>query len=159
MSEINAQIVNRVNGLTVNSVLQSPGMPKNAQTHPSLFWTRLTETWGAQGLPVSQNGVAKRLDMSQGSTRRWYTGEGLPELEKLRDIAKLGRTNIDYLLTGAPPKASVRPDSPLWRLLSIWYELDEDDQRHVLKAAEGQSARAKEVRGPESQKSTGRRTA
>lgn len=159
MTAFNAQIVNSVNGRTVNVVLQSLRMAKHAQTDPSPFWNRLTETWRPHHLPVTQNGVATKLNMSQGSTRRWFTGEGLPELDTLMEIAKLGHTTIDYLLNGTLPKAPVRPDSTLWQLLSIWYELDDDGQRHVLRAAQGQFARAREVRGTDDQKSGKRRIA
>lgn len=62
-----------------------------ADTEPSPFWRRLKEALDDIGWPTSQNGLAKKLGMSQGSVRRWYTGEGWPEMDTLRFLAKKNR--------------------------------------------------------------------
>lgn len=136
----NAQIVNTVNAYSANDLQQTPVMAKRAETEPSEFWERLLEAWKPKGLPVTQNGVATELDMSQGSTRRWYTGDGLPETEVLRVIAKKGDVTIDWLLNGTLPKRPTAAYTPLGRLLIAWDQLDDHSRDHVYKAALGQLA-------------------
>lgn len=145
MIEINAQIVNPVNAYTANEVLQTSRMGKRAESDPSGFWVRLAQAWKKEGLPISQNGVATTLKMSQGSTRRWFTGEGYPEIEVLRDIATLGKVTIDWLLLDTLPRSPVNKQSELGKLMMVWEELDGPGRDHVYQAAVGQLA----IRKPE----------
>lgn len=113
---------------------------KRPESEPSEFWGRLAEAWKPRGLPTTQNGVAKELDMSQGSTRRWYTGDGLPETEKLREIAKKGDVTVDWLLNGTLPKRPTAAHTALGRFLIVWDQLDDHAREHVYRAALGQLA-------------------
>lgn len=115
-------------------------MGKQNESPPSAFWVRLTDAWKLQGHPTSQNGVATKLGMSQGSTRRWYTGEGYPEIEVLRQIAELGKVTIDWLLNETLPRSPIGPNIPLGRLMLIWEQLDEDGKEHTYQSAVGQFA-------------------
>lgn len=157
---INAQTGNAVNAYSNNEARHSYGMGKKAESEPCAFWKRLTEAWETRELPTSQNGVATRLNMSQGSTRRWFTGDGLPETETIMEIARLGKVTVDWLLTGHQPRTPIAPGSDLDRLLSIWGNLDTEDKRHILRAAEGQLARQHQGQDGEttSTKSSGRRS-
>jgi hypothetical protein len=74
------------------------------------------QAWDRQGLPTSQNGVATKLNMSQGSTRRWFTGDGLPDTRQIIDIAQRGRVSIHWLLTGEGIE-TVNPDTDTAALL------------------------------------------
>lgn len=140
MSEINAQIVNSVNAYTANVVLQTRDVAKRVESEPSEFWKRLTEAWEKKGLATSQNGVATKLSMSQGSTHRWYTGEGYPEIEVLRTIAKLGNVTIDWLLLDTFPRSPVGKGTELGKFLTLWEQLDAPGREHVYQAALGQLA-------------------
>lgn len=115
-------------------------MGKKAESEPSGFWARLSRAWRKKGLPTSQNGVATLLDMSQGSTRRWYTGEGYPETTVLRDIAKRGDVTIDWLLNDSLPQSPIGRNTSLGRFLAVWEQLDEAGKAHVHQAALGQLA-------------------
>jgi len=141
MHAINAQTANVINAYCNNGSVHSSAMGKRAESEPSAFWKRLTEAWGNRELPTSQNGVATRLNMSQGSTRRWFTGDGMPETETIMEIARLGKVTVDWLLSGHQPKTPIAPGSDLDRLLTIWGKLDDDERSHILRAAEGQLAR------------------
>lgn len=160
MSFINAQTGNAVNAYSANASVHSPSMGKRAESEPCAFWKRLAEAWGTRELPTSQNGVATRLNMSQGSTRRWFTGDGLPETETIMEIARLGKVTVDWLLSGHQPKTPIAPGSDLDRLLAIWGNLDHDDRSHILRAAEGQLARQHQGHDgePTTTKSPGRRS-
>lgn len=140
MPPINAQVVNGINARTANRVPHSPLVGKQPENEPSEFWARLVSAWGPKGLPTTQNGVATALDMSQGSTRRWYTGEGYPETKVLGDIAKRGGVTIDWLLTGQLPRSPIKESTPVGKLLSLWERLDEVGREHVYQAAIGQLA-------------------
>lgn len=140
MRPINAQTVNSVNAYTAKRVPHHAGVGKQSESEPSAFWSRLTEAWTPKGWPTSQNGVATKLDMSQGSTHRWFTGEGYPEIDALRRIAELGEVNVDWLLTGALPKSPIGKGTPLGRLMVVWEQLDERGKDHVYQAAVGQLA-------------------
>lgn len=135
MEGINAQSANCVNPRTVNKPGQTRHMGKAPTTHPSPFWSRLAAAWGRQGLPTSQNGVATKLNMSQGSTRRWFTGDGYPEIPQLVEIARLGRCSIHWLLTGIGPESMISdPETAL--LLKYWGELPPGARKAVLRAAQ-----------------------
>lgn len=43
---------------------------------------------------------AKRYGIAQPSSRKWLVGEGYPDIDKLIDLAKWGKTTVDWLLTG-----------------------------------------------------------
>lgn len=115
-------------------------MGKQAESEPSDFWTRLADAWEPKGLPTSQNGVARELKMSQGSTRRWYTGDGYPETQVLREIARKGNVTIDWLLNGTLPRTPTAAHTPLGRLLLVWEQLDETARELLYKTAQGQLA-------------------
>lgn len=117
-------------------------MAKKPRSEACDFWKRMTAAWRSRGLPVSQNGVARKLAMSQGSTRRWYTGEGLPEVETIVRIAQLGHVTVDYLLKATMPRSEVSPGSALERMLFIWDALDDEGRKHLLISAEGAIARS-----------------
>jgi transcriptional regulator with XRE-family HTH domain len=149
---INAQIVNRVNAYSANGELHAAPVGKRAETEPSDFWKRLTEAWGAKGLPVSQNGIAMKLSMSQGSTRRWYTGEGYPEIDVLRALAKEGGVTIDWLLDERLPKSPIGKQTTLGMFLALWEQLDEAGKERIHRAALGELALKSPARAPASKK-------
>jgi hypothetical protein len=103
MSRINAQNVYVVNARPVGGAMQTKRMPARPSTPMSPFWNRLMRAIEAapkSRLPTSQNGLATSLDMSQGSVRRWYTGEGYPELVTAIDLARRTGVCVEWLLTG-----------------------------------------------------------
>lgn len=78
-------------------------MPARPTTPHSPLWGRLMRAIEAapkSKLPTTQNGIATVLGMSQGSVRRWYTGEGLPELATAIELAKRTGVCVEWLLTG-----------------------------------------------------------
>jgi len=138
--EFNAQGVYHVNAYSANWRDYCPRMPKKPEADPSPFWKRMTEAWGERRLPTTQNGVATLLDMSQGSTRRWFTGAGLPETRTIIDIADRGRVTVDWLLTGRMPKRPIPIGGELERVLMAWNELDRSGRDYVLRSIDGQRA-------------------
>lgn len=44
--------------------------------------------------------LAKRYGITHPSTRKWLVGEGYRDIDKLIDLAKWGKTTVDWLLTG-----------------------------------------------------------
>lgn len=153
MDGINAYTVNRVNAYTANEVTHHGRVGKRSESEPSEFWSRLTEAWKPKGLATSQNGVATKLNMSQGSTRRWYVGEGYPETEVLREIAELGGVTIDWLLNGTLPKSPIGKTTALGRFMLAWEQLDDRGKEHVYQSAVGQLALQEPLR--EAVKKTG----
>lgn len=137
---INAQIVNAVNAYSANGLSHIPRVGKQSESEPSEFWKRLIEAWGDKGLPTSQNGIAMRLEMSQGSTRRWYTGEGLPETKVLRELAAQGNVTIDWLLDERLPKSPIGKQTTLGKFLALWEQLDEAGKERIHRAALGELA-------------------
>jgi hypothetical protein len=149
---INAQTVKLVNARSANRVPHHGGVGKRTESEPSPFWSRLMEAWRPKGLPTSQNGVATQLDMSQGSTRRWFLGEGYPETDVLKEIAELGEVTVDWLLSGELPKSRIAKGTPLGRLVMVWEQLDAGGRDHVYQAAVGQLALQEPI--PETVKKT-----
>lgn len=144
MRMINAQTVNPVNAYSVKCARNMRSMGRPTESEPSAFWRRLVQCWGARNLPTSQTGVAQKLDMSQGSVRRWFAGEGFPETLTLVEIARLGRVSIDWLLTGKHHASGV--DKDLDDLLEIWGRLEGPSREHVVRTARGEDALAQPPR-------------
>jgi transcriptional regulator with XRE-family HTH domain len=142
---INAQTVNSVNAYSANGARHSRAMSRQPESEASGFWKRLSLCWEARNLPTTQNGVAKKLGMSQGSVRRWFAGEGFPETDTLIEIARLGRVSIDWLLTGKHHASGV--DKDLDDLLEIWERLEGTGREHVVRAARGEAALTSERPG------------
>lgn len=140
MDTINAQTASGVNAYTANELPHYSCVGKRSESEPSAFWSRLTEAWTAKGLATSQNGVATKLGMSQGSTRRWFTGEGYPETDVMRRIADLGGVTVDWLLNDTLPRSPIGKGTPLGRLLLVWEQLDDRGKEHVHQSAVGQLA-------------------
>lgn len=136
--QINAQTAKRVNAYSANCTRHIRAMGRQAESEPSAFWKRLVQCWEARNLPTTQNGIAKKLDMSQGSVRRWFAGEGFPETETLIEIARLGRVSIDWLLTGKHHASGV--DKDLDSLLELWEHLEGTAREHIVRAARGEAA-------------------
>src|SRR5688572_9859326 len=134
MTAINAQSAYPVKADCVNTWGHARPVGKPTTTHPSPFWQRLAKAWGRQGLPTSQNGVAKKLGMSQGSTRRWFTGDGYPEIPQLIQVARLGKCSIHWLLTGEPPETPVT-DPDTVALLQHWGDVSPEARKAILRAA------------------------
>jgi hypothetical protein len=140
MYAISAETVNGVNAYSAKAVRHHHGVGKQSECDPSPFWQRLEEAWKPKGLPVSQNGVADLLDMSQGSTRRWYLGDGLPETKTLIDIAQRGDVTVDWLLTGRLPKHPIDPATQLGAIHASWSRLDDAGRQHLFDALNGRKA-------------------
>jgi transcriptional regulator with XRE-family HTH domain len=138
MFRINAQTDNCVNAETVNVALQAIRMGRQAESEPSPFWRRLAEAWSEQELPTSQNGIAQKLKMSQGSVGRWFHGEGLPELETCIELAERGRVCVDWLITGRSPKYPISRDPLIREIFEICEQLAEPGRTAVLRAARGE---------------------
>lgn len=136
----NADSGYRVNAYSVNSAAHNLVMGRPTETKASEFWCRIVEAWSEQGLPTSQNGIAKKLDMSQGSVRRWFTGDGLPTLETTTDIASRGRVCVEWILTGRGEKRPLTEDPQLRALLEVWNQLGKESRAHVLRTASNELA-------------------
>lgn len=107
---------------------------------PSAFWQRLDEALGEKWAPLNANSLAVRLEMSQGSTHRWYSGVGLPDIKIALELAKSGGVCVQWLLDGTKPKYPISKDPSIRELFDICEGLDEEGRQFVLKAAKGQSS-------------------
>jgi len=106
-----------------------------ATTEYSDLWKRLTKALREKGLPISQNGIATMLDMSQGSVRRWYTGEGLPELKTAIVLAERTGYSVEWILTGRGREKPEQYDDLTTDLLQEWARLTPEMRLHVLGTA------------------------
>lgn len=129
----NAQTATRVNAQTARIEPQTVRMVTDSR---KTFWQRLTDAWGARGLPTSQLGIARELGMSQGSVGRWARDEGLPELDVVRQLALKGDVCIEWLLTGRGPKRPMPVDEETAELLEVWRKLNANGRHHVRIAAQ-----------------------
>lgn len=144
---INAQTVNSVNAESGNRARDNKRVATRPTRKPSPFWARLEETLREAPLwqPVNANHVAEKLDMSQGSVYRWFTGEGLPELRTALQLAKEGGVCVDWLLNNVKPKYPISKDPTLRALFEICEELKDDGRAAVLRAAEGELLRKQQA--------------
>jgi len=153
ISSFNAQIVNKVNACGANALAQTRRVSRTAEAEPCEFWRRLVEAWEPKGLPTSQNGVAEWFGMKgNGSTGRWYRGDGLPETPKLIRMARAGDVTVDWLLTGNEPRSPIRPGTDLYQLLRLWAVLSSTSREHVMRTVQGEIAMQRESAEPETRR-------
>src|SRR5581483_12232602 len=95
-----------------NRVLDNTCVPRKQKLEPSPFWKRLQEAFADQPhwQPLNPNSVATRLHKSQGSVHRWFTGEGLPELDTARFLASQSGVCLDCLLDARAPRFPISRD-------------------------------------------------
>jgi transcriptional regulator with XRE-family HTH domain len=109
---------------------------KMAPTYGS-FWTRLLEAMADRGLPQTQVAAAKLGRVTQPAARKWAEG-GLPDVDKIIDIAKRLDVSLDWLLTGEGPKHPPRyssTDPHFEQMLSIWTGLDAEARKRLVDIA------------------------
>jgi len=142
MFPINAQTVERVNALTGNSGRDNRRVPRKAKNQPSPFWLRIEEALGDKSAysPLNTNSIAKKLGLSQGTTYRWFTGEGFPELKLALQMAKDGGVCVDWLLNNVKPKHPISRDPLLRELLETCEDLPPGSRERILHAAKGELA-------------------
>lgn len=139
MSLINAQTGNSVNANSGKWAPDNRRVAKQPTLKPSAFWQRLHEALGEHPSwkPLNSNSVAKKLDMSQGSVHRWYTGEGLPELETAKYLAAQGGVCVDWLLNAVKPKYPLSKNPRIKALFETIEHFDDEALISVIEHAEG----------------------
>lgn len=143
MPLINAQTDISVNANSGNRDLQTVRMSRRPVLKPSDFWLRLEEILKGNPAwePINPNNIATKLDMSQGSVHRWFTGPGKPELETALQFARIGGVHVEWLLDGKKPKYIISKNPAMRELFEMCEGLDEDGIKAVLRSAEGEQLR------------------
>lgn len=136
---INAQTGNAVNAYSGSCAPHNKRMAKS-KLPASSFWLRLEEAVGHKYAPFNPNHLASRLTMSQGTTHRWYTGTGFPEMALAKRFAEEGGVCVDWLLNGTRPKHPISKDPVLRELFEICDQLEPAHRRAILHAAQGEMA-------------------
>jgi transcriptional regulator with XRE-family HTH domain len=98
------------------------------------FWTRLLEAMADRGLPQTQVAAAKLGRVTQPAARKWAEG-GLPDVDKIIDIAQRLDVSLDWLLTGEGPKRPPKyseGDPHFEQMLDIWANIDADTRRRLV---------------------------
>jgi hypothetical protein len=80
-------------------------------------------------------GLAKKLQMSQGSIQRWVRGTGLPTLETTVQLSAMTGCCVEWLLTGRGPERPLDPGSPLGELMALFQAVSDEGQAEILKFA------------------------
>jgi transcriptional regulator with XRE-family HTH domain len=126
---------------SVSSITRSyeaVGNTRGMHSPTSNFWSRLLEAMADKGLPTKQVSVAKLGGVSQPAARKWAEG-GLPDVDRIREIANKLDVSIDWLLTGEGQKRPHRDatsDPSLERLLAIWPDMDADARQQLAELAQ-----------------------
>lgn len=92
---------------------------------------------------LTQKEVAKYVGVSQNTYSYWENGKTRIDSESLSKLAKLFGVTADYLLDGAPHKASTEsftPEKPAARsdvekLLGVYNSLDEQSKTQLMSVA------------------------
>lgn len=127
---------------SANGVVDTDGV---APLPESDFWKRLVAAWSARKLPTTQLGVARKLDMSQGSVQQWVRGTSLPTLTTAVEIAVLGKVCVEWLLTGRGPQYpdATRGDPWLDAVCEVLRDYPEPQRPRLLEFLVWQSERNK----------------
>src|SRR4051794_3312794 len=68
----------------------------SAQPNRTGLWFRIVECLGTSSL----NAIAEKVGVKPPSVSEWKSGQSLPKIGILIEIANLGNTSLDWLLTG-----------------------------------------------------------
>ena len=79
---------------------------------------------------ISQEEIARRLDVKQATVSAWEVGRNQPDIESLSKMASIFDTTIDAL-AGRPPKIDGISED-LAALIGQFEELTPEDKRAVL---------------------------
>jgi transcriptional regulator with XRE-family HTH domain len=97
----------------------------------------LRQSYGA-GEGISQEALAKALDIAANTVSRWETGTYRPSLEDLENLSRFfGISVLEFF-----PKESVPTNDKVTALLRAATQLSEDDLEELRKYAEFRRARS-----------------
>lgn len=76
------------------------------------FVRRLNEILDDKGIPTwgRQRFMSIQFHVSQPSAKKWMDGKNYPEMDKLVEIARWGRTTVDWLVSGQGLKTPIDQD-------------------------------------------------
>lgn len=109
-------------------------MGRKSTSPPSKLWLRLIEGLQEQGLPITQNGVAKLVGRPHRTVWDWYHNQGEPDISTYRMLALKGKVSVDWLITGRQPKYPISRDPLLSKILEGCGNLDEEARKRILQA-------------------------
>lgn len=98
------------------------------------FTGRLNEVCTDMGLPEHgrQSQLARLLGVTQGATRKWLTGVGYPDMEKIVQICEWSGTNVNWLVMGVGPKRTGLIDTKTIVLGEAIEAMPADERQQVL---------------------------
>ena len=98
------------------------------------FAGRLNEVCTDMDLPMHgrQSQLAKLLKVTQGATRKWLTGAGYPDMDKIVQICEWSGTNVNWLVMVVGPKRTDIIDTKTIILGEAIEAMPSDDRQQVL---------------------------
>lgn len=77
--------------------------------------------------------LASKLDISSQAVRKWLTDQGMPTTSRLRHVADLLGTTVDYLSSGSGPESSSSATltADEWEVINIYRHLPRRSQAAV----------------------------
>ena len=98
------------------------------------FASRLHELCSEKGLPARgrQSELARLLGVTQGATRKWLTGVGFPDMDKIIQICEWAGANVNWLVMGIGPKRSDVIDTKTVILGEAIDSMRPEDRQQVL---------------------------
>lgn len=98
------------------------------------FAGRLNEVCTDMELPAHgrQSQLAKILKVTHGATRKWLTGAGYPDMDKIVQICEWSGTNVNWLVMGVGPKRTDIIDTKTIILGEAIEAMPQDDRQQVL---------------------------
>ena len=102
----------------------------------TLITERLTEC--RERLGISKNEAAKRIGVSQPAYLRYESGERVPSIQVIKEIANVLHTSSDYLLgkTDSPNITAyviTREETPeLFMMLERYYQAEDEQKKRLL---------------------------
>lgn len=98
------------------------------------FAARLRELCDENHMPERgrQSQLAREFSVSQGATRKWLTGESLPELEMVVRLSTYFKVNVNWLLQGVGLKRGTKIDMKAVVLDEALSSFPTDERREVL---------------------------
>lgn len=98
------------------------------------FAARLNEVCADMGLPEHgrQSQLARQLGVTQGAARKWLTGKGYADMEKIVQICEWSGVNVNWLVMGVGPKRPGPIDTKTVIMGEAIESLPSDERQQVL---------------------------
>lgn len=96
------------------------GVKEYDETEPNVFSKRFNELLKEKNISI--NDISKKLNVDKSAVSHWKNGKNIPTMDKLIELAKLFKVNVEYLAGTSNIKSIENLDQKVIQLLNVLSE-------------------------------------